>query len=177
MWKQLDGIGRVGLIMGTSYILVALALLVVMLTVDLARGVFYGSLIVCVGLGLWGSSMLCAVGYAYKEEFMKIGVVERIRERRRIAAAADLAERYQGIDLMSSPEAVALPVPIYRCEGCEIAYMRNTADKMYWVDEQPLLSGGWYCEECVDKLDDKPLDERLNMEIFLVMLDSDLGTD
>ena len=78
---------------------------------------------------------------------------------------------------MSSPEAVALPVPIYRCSGCGSAYVRNTADKMYWVDGQPLLSAGWYCDECVDKLDDKPRDERLNMEMFLVMLDSDLGAD
>ena len=108
---------------------------------------------------------------------MKIGVVERIMERRRVAAAADLAQRYQGIDLMSSPEAVALPVPIYRCSGCGSAYSRNTADKMYWVDGQPLLSQGWYCEDCVDKLDDKPRYERLNMEIFLVMLDSELGAD
>ena len=107
---------------------------------------------------------------------MNIGIVERIRERRRIAAAADLSQRYRGIDLMSSPEAVALPIPIYRCSGCESTW-NKTADKMYWVDEQPLVSRGWYCEECVDKLNDKPRDERLNMEIFLVMLDSDLGAD
>ena len=108
---------------------------------------------------------------------MKIGFIERIKERRRISAAADLAERYQGMDLMSSPETVALPVPIYQCEGCGSTYLRNTADKMYWVDDQPLLSAGWYCEECVDKLDDKPRDERLNMEIFLAMLNDDIGSD
>lgn len=55
--------------------------------------------------------------------------------------------------------------------------MRNTADRMYWVDEQPLLSAGWHCEDCVDKLQDKPRNDRLNMEIFLVMLDGDLGAD
>ena len=32
-------------------------------------------------------------------------------------------------------------------------------------------------KECVDKLQDKPRHERLNMEIFLIMLDSDLGAD
>ena len=177
MWKQLNWAIRFNLVLGSSYVVGAIALLIVMLTVDLAPDAFNGLFTLCVVLGLCGPLLLCLVGYAFKEEFMKIGVVERIRERRRIAAAADLAERYRGIDLMSSPEAVALPVPIYRCEGCEIAYMRNTADKMYWVDEQPLLAQGWYCEECVDKLDDKPLDERLNMEIFLVMLYSDLGPD
>ena len=173
MWKQLEGIVRFNLILGTSYILGALTLLIVMLTVDLAPDAFYGSLTVCVSLVLWGLFLLCVVG---KEAFMKIGVVERILERRRIAAAADLAERYRGIDLMSSPEAAALPVPLYRCPGCE-GYWNNTADRMYWVGEQPLLPGGWYCEECVDKLDDKPRQDRLNMEVFLVMLDGDLGAD
>ena len=55
--------------------------------------------------------------------------------------------------------------------------MRNTADRMYWVDEQPLLSAGCHCEDCVDKLQDKPRNDRLNMEIFLVMLDGALGAD
>ena len=39
---------------------------------------------------------------------MKVGIVERIKEGRRIAAAAELAQRYRGIGLMSSLEAVAL---------------------------------------------------------------------
>ena len=52
-----------------------------------------------------------------------------------------------------------------------------TADRMYWVDEQPMLSPGWYCDECVDKLAGKSRHDRLNMEIFLIMLDSDLGAE
>ena len=173
MWERIDGTVRFLIVPGISYLLGALALLVVILTVDLSPDVFNGLLMLCVLLGLLGPFMLWLVR---KEVFMKIGIVERIRERRRIAAAAALAERYRDIDLMSSPEAVALPIPFYRCSGCNSTW-NTTADKMYWVDEQPLLPGGWYCEECVDKLDDKPRDERLNMEIFLVMLDSDLGAD
>ena len=174
MWERIDGTVRSGLVLGISYLLGAFALLVVMLTVDLSPDAFNALFMLCALLGLFGTFMLWVLR---KEVFMKIGIVERIRERRRITAAAALAQRYRGMDLMSSPEAVALPIPIYRCEGCGSSYARNTADKMYWVDEQPLLSGGWYCEECVDKLDDKPRDERLNMEIFLIMLDSDLGAD
>ncbi len=173
MWKQLEGIDRFGLVMGASYILGALTLLIVTLTVDLAPDAFNGLLSLCVVVGLLGAVILWRIR---KEVFMRIGIVERILERRRIAAAADLAERYRGIDLMSSPEAAALPIPLYRCGGCE-GYWNNTADRMYWVGEQPLLPGGWYCEECVDRLDDKPRNDRLNMEIFLVMLDGDLGAD
>ncbi len=174
MWKQMDGFERFVFIMGTSFVLGAIAVLTVMLTFDLEPIVFYPLLTFCVVLGLEGSFLLWL---ACKEGYMKIGVVERIMERRRIAAAAELAERYRGIDLMSSPEAVALPVPVYRCSGCGSAYPRHTADRMYWVDEQPLLSAGWHCEDCVDKLQDKPRQDRLNMEIFLIMLDGDLGTD
>ena len=174
MWKQMDGFERFILIVGTSYVLGAIAVLIVMLTFDLEPIVFYPLLMFCVALGLEGPFLLYL---ACKETFMKIGVVERIMERRRIAAAAELAERYRGMDLMSSPEAVALPVPVYRCSGCGSAYVRNMADRMYWVDEQPLLSAGWHCEDCVDKLQDKPRYERLNMEIFLIMLDGDLGAD
>ena len=58
--------------------------------------------------------------------------------------------------------------------GCGHSY-NMTADRMYWVDEQPMLSTGWYCNECVDKLEGKSRDDRLNMEIFLIMLDSDFG--
>ena len=174
MWKQMDGPDRFGLIVGTSYVLGATALLIVTLTFDLPHDTVNSLLVLCVVLGLCGPFMLWKV---CKERYMKIGVVERIMERRRIAAAAELAERYRGMDLMSSPEAVALPVPVYRCSGCGSAYPRHTADRMYWVDEQPLLSAGWHCEDCVDKLQDKPRHERLNMEIFLIMLDGDLGTD
>ena len=173
MWEQINGFERLVFIVGTSYVLGTIAVLIVMLTFDLAPIVFYPSLILCVVLGLGGPFLLWLLR---KETFMKIGVVERIMERRRIAAA-ELAERYRGMDLMSSPEAVALPVPIYRCAGCGSAYARHTADRMYWVDEQPLLSAGWHCEDCVDKLQDKPRYERLNMEIFLIMLDGDLGAD
>ena len=174
MWKQMDGLDRFGLIVGIFLVLRAIAVLIVMLTFDLSQDVFSGLSILFV---VWGMSGPVWLYLACKETFMKIGIVERIMERRRIAAAAELAERYRGMDLMSSPEAVALPVPVYRCSGCGSAYVRNTADRMYWVDEQPLLSAGWHCEDCVDKLQDKPRYERLNMEIFLIMLDGDLGAD
>ena len=173
MWEHLNAAGRLSLILGTTYLLGAFALLIVMLTVDLEPEVFSSSFVLLVVLGVSGPFMFYLVG---KEAFMKTGILARIRERRRIAAAADLAQLYQGIDMMSSPEAVALPIPFYPCSGCE-RYWNNTADKMYWVDEQSLLSGGWYCEDCLDKLDDKPHCERLNMELFLVMLNGDLAAD
>ena len=97
-------------------------------------------------------------------------------ESRRVAVASALAERYEGVDLADSPEARTLPAPVYTCAGCGFARTGMTADRMYWVDEQPMLSAGWYCDECVDKLEGKPRHERLNMEILLIMLDSDLGT-
>ena len=103
---------------------------------------------------------------------MKIGVVERIRERRRMAMAVDLAERYQGIDLMNAPEVAALPTPLYGCPGCS-RYETYTADRLYWVEEKPLLSAGWYCGKCVAKLRDKPLDERMDLEMFLIAVGSD----
>ncbi|MYC05572.1 MAG: hypothetical protein F4X57_00045 [Chloroflexi bacterium] len=107
---------------------------------------------------------------------MKIGVVERIMERRRIEAAAALAERYQGIDLTTIPEVAALPTPMYGCPGCS-RYDTYTADKLYWVEEKPLLSAGWYCGKCVDKLRDKPLDERMDLATFLIAVGGALGTD
>ena len=173
MWDRMDGFERAVLIAGTSFLLGAIALLIVLLTVDLTPDAFPGLPILCLILALCGPSLIYMGG---KEAFMRMGIVERVRERRRIAAGAALMERYDGIDLMSTPEAVALPTPIYLCGGCGNTY-NMTADRMYWVDDQPLLSAGWYCDECVDKLDGKPRDERLNMEIFLIMLDSDLGAD
>ena len=174
MWEHLNGAGRYNLILGTTYLLGAFALLIVMLTVDLGPELFSSSFVLLVVLGVSGALLLCLVG---KKAFMKIGILERVREMRRIAAATDLAQRNQGIDMMSSPEAVGLPIPIYRCDGCGSANVRNTADKMYWVNEQSLLSAGWYCEDCVDKLEDKPRYERLNLEIFLVRLNGDSGAD
>ena len=173
MWDRFDGFGRIVLILGASFVLGAIALLIVMLTFELEPDAFYDLLILCVVLGIFGAISLWLV---YKEASLKIGIVERIGERRRIAVAASLLERYRGTDLINTPEAGALPTPIYRCERCGYSYSK-TADRMYWVDEQPMLSAGWYREECVDKLQDKPRHERLNMEIFLIMLDSDLGAD
>ena len=174
MWEQLNGARRFNLILGTTYLLGAFALLIVMLTGDPEPEIFSSSLALSVILGFSGPFLLCLVG---KEAFMKIGILERIRERRKVTAAASLAQRNQGMDLMCSPGAVALPIPIYRCEGFGSANVRNTADKMYWVDEQLLLSAGWDCEDCVEKLDDKPRYERLNMQIFLARLNGDLGAD
>ena len=173
MWTQMDRLDRFVFIMGTSYVLGAVALLIVLLTFGLAPDAYWGLWTLCVALVFLGTLLIWLL---WKEGFMRIGIVERVRERRRIAAATALMERYDGVDLMSTPEAGALPTPVYECGGCGHMY-NKTADKMYWVDEQPMLSAGWYCEECVDKLEGKPRHERLNMEIFLIMLDSDLGAD
>ena len=171
-WRR-EQVERFLLFLGSSYLLGAFALLVVLLTVDLTPDDSSGLLALCFVLAVGGPLFFFLGG---KEAFMRIGIVERVRERRRIAAAAALMDRYDGIELMSTPEAVALPTPIYDCKGCGRSY-NKTADRMYWVDEQPMLSAGWYCDECVDKLEDKPRHERLNMEIFLIMLDSDIGAD
>ncbi len=125
-----------------------------------------------------GVMLATGIGTAYiiyKEKLMKIGVVERVRERRRIAAAVATAEKYRGINLMDTPEAKRLPTPRYRCsnEGCVVGYPRYSADEMYWVDAQPLLPEGWYCVGCVGKMPDKVRDDRLNMEVFLILMDSD----
>ena len=122
----------------------------------------------CLSMGGW---MIVSM---YKEGIVKIGVVERVLERRKIAAAAATAERYSGMNLIETPEAKTLPVPRYVCanEGC-VGYARNEANDMYWVEVQPLLPEGWYCGECVGKMPDKPKGDRLNMEVFLILLDSD----
>ena len=111
----------------------------------------------------------------YKEGVVKIGVVERVLERRRIAAAAATAEKYMGVNLMDTPEAKNLPTPRYRCcnEGCSVGYPRYGSDDIYWVEAQPLLPEGWYCVDCVAKMPDKAKDDRLNMEVFLILMDSD----
>ena len=173
MWNRMDKFERTIFIAGVTYLLGAVAVLIVMLRVDRAPAPVDGLLILCVILALCGPWLLYMGG---KEAFMKIGIVERIRERRRIATAAGLAERYEGIDLVNTPEARALPTPVYHCQGCGHSY-EKTADRMYWVDDHPMLTPGWYCDECVDKLVGKSRHDRLNMEIFLIMLDSDLGAD
>ena len=112
------------------------------------------------------------------EKIMRLGIVERVLERRRIAAAAAMMDKYDGIDLSNSLEAAALPVPRYECanENCTVRYARNPASGLYWVDAQPLLRAGWYCEDCVDNLSGKPKVDRLNMEIFLIMLEGESGS-
>lgn len=115
-----------------------------------------------------------------KERVMRLGVVERILEKRRIAAAAATFDKYLGVDLLNSLEAAELPVPMYRCRSENCSYgsaARHPASSLHWVDTQPLLANGWYCEECVDKLSDKPKADRLNMEIFLLMLEGNLGSN
>ena len=171
-WQK-EQIERFILFLSASYLLGAFALLVVLLAVDLTPDDFSEVLTLCFVLAVGGPLFFFLGG---KEAFMRIEIVERVKERRRVAAAAALMERYDGIDLMSTPEAVVLPTPIYECGGCGHSY-KMTADRMYWVDEQPMLSAGWYCDDCVDKLEGKSRHERLNMEIFLIMLDSDIGTD
>ena len=54
MWEQMNGFERCVLIVGTSYILGVIAVLIVMLTFDLPLVVFYLSLMLCVVLGLGG---------------------------------------------------------------------------------------------------------------------------
>ena len=173
MWDHMDNFERTLFTAGIAYLLGAAAALVVMLRVEREPASPDGLLILCVILAIGGPAMIYMGG---KKAFMKIGIVERIRERRRIATATALAERYEGIDLANTPEARALPTPVYHCGGCGHNY-EKTADRMYWVDEQPMLSPGWYCNECVDKLAGKSRQDRLNMEIFLIMLDGDLGAD
>ena len=174
MRNQTDMMDWIGLAMGSICLLGACVVAMVLWTVDLGPDIFAALLMLCV-------IMVCSVPLYFflggKEALMNIGVVERVRERRRIATAAALMERrYRGTDLMRIPEAVSLPIPFYFCDGCGHSY-NKTADRMYWVDEQPLLSAGWYCDECVDKLEGKPRRERLNMEIFLLILYSSLATD
>ena len=125
----------------------------------------------CIGMGGWLMRSI------YKEGIVKIGVVERVLERRRIAAAAATAEKYRGINLMDTPEAKSLPTPRYRCsnEGCSVGYARYGSDDIYWVEGQPLLPAGWYCVDCVGKMPDKAKDDRLNMEVFLILMDSDVA--
>ena len=173
MWKHTNPPQRFFLLVGTAAIIAALTLLAVVMTAELLPETSDSLLNLCIMLGFLGLLKLYLVG---KEPYMKIGIVERIIEQRRIATAAKLAERYRGTDLADTPEALALPVPVYHCSGCNTSWGR-TADRMYWVDEQPLLKAGWLCDECVDKLNDKSRNDRLNMEIFLLMLDSELGTD
>ena len=173
MWEQMDRFQRMIFVAGIAYLLAAPAVLIVRLTVERPPTSPDGLLILFVILVLFGPLLIYT---GSRGQIMKIGIVEKIRERRRIATAAALAERYEGIDLANTPEAHALPTPVYRCPGCGNNY-NKTADKMYWVDEQPMLSPGWYCNECVDKIRGKSRHDRLNMEIFLIMLDSDLGAD
>lgn len=164
-------IGQAFVVLGGCFVLIGCVLLVLSWHFQerwMVTGVIWGT-----GLAFCGAIW---IHFGYREGNMQIGVVERIKERRKISVAAALSERYSGLNLMDSPEALALPTPIYECGGCGHSYNKS-ADRMYWVDEQPMLSVGWYCQECVDKLDGKPRHERLNMEIFLVMLDSGLGAE
>ena len=125
----------------------------------------------------FGAGIFC-IWAGNREKIMRLGIVERVLERRRIAAAAAMMDKYDGIDLLDSREAAALPVPRYDCanENCTARYARNPASGLYWVDAQPLLREGWYCEDCVDNLSGKPKVDRLNMEIFLIMLEGDFGS-
>ena len=104
-----------------------------------------------------------------KEHIMTLGVFERIRERRRMAMAAAVAEKYRGIDLLETTEARQIPVAIYRC-GNDTCYGSDKAEDMYWIDTQP-LSPGWYCLRCTDAMRDKDKSDRLNLEVFLMVLD------
>ena len=41
---------------------------------------------------------------------------------------------------------------------------------MYWIDSPP-MAPGWYCVKCADGMRDKDRSERLNMGVFLTVLD------
>ena len=108
-----------------------------------------------------------------KESIMTLGVFERIRERRRMAMAAAVAEKYKGIDLFDTTEARAIPKAHYRC-GNDACYSSNEADNMYWIDTAP-LSAGWYCLRCTEAMRDMDKSDRLNLEVFLMVLDYETG--
>lgn len=108
-----------------------------------------------------------------KERIMAMGVFERIRERRRLAMAAAVAEKYKGIDLFDTREAAQIPTAQYRC-GNEACYSSNEAENMYWIDSPP-LSPGWHCVRCADAMRDMDKSERLNLEVFLMVLDYETG--
>ena len=161
---------------GESFILVALLINIV----SLIRGSYDPERLWFILLlnGLMLATGLGSAFIMYREGLMRIGVIERVRERRRIAAAVATAKKYRGINLMDTPEAKSLPTPRYRCsnEGC-VSYPRYSADEMYWVEVQPLLPEGWYCVECVGKMPDKSRDDRLNMEIFLILMHGNLAEE
>ena len=114
-----------------------------------------------------------AAYFVNKERIMTLGVFERIRERRRLAMAAAVAEKYKGIDLLATPEAREIPTAHYRC-GNESCYSSNEADKMYWIDSPP-LAPGWYCVRCTEAMRDREKSDRLNLGVFLMVLDYEAG--
>lgn len=117
-----------------------------------------------------GAIILTASTYPYwKEWVMNLGIYERIRERRRLEAAAAVAERYKDKDLFDTPEAREIPPAEYRCSS-ESCYRSNPSDDMYWVDS-PSVTLGWYCDRCCDLMRDMDKAERLNMGVFLTVLD------
>ena len=123
-------------------------------------------------IGIWIFSAF-AVYFMNKEWIMTLGVFERIRERRRIAMAAAVAEKYKGIDLFETPEAREIPTAHYRC-GNESCYSSNEADKMYWIASPP-LSPNWYCVRCTEAMRDMDKSDRLNLDVFLTVLDYEAG--
>ena len=128
-------------------------------------------------LFVWIMLYLCVLmaqitfGTRIKEFIMNIGVYERIRERRRLAAAAAVADQFEGQNLFETQEAREIPKAEYRCgnDSC-IGYRFNEADNMYWIDSPP-MAPGWYCVKCADGMRDKDRSERLNMGVFLTVLD------
>lgn len=92
MWEHMDRFQRKLFVAGIAYLLGAAAVLVVMLSVEREPASPDGLLILCVVLAFGGPALIYIGG---KGAFMRIGIVERIRERRRIATATALAERYQ----------------------------------------------------------------------------------
>lgn len=171
-WLQKYG-GIITGVLGTLFIIWALTL------AGLATFVYpeYWAIAWMLAVYSFGAGVF-SIWVGHWEKIMRLGIVERVLERRRMAAAAAMMDKYDGIDLSNSLEAAALPVPRYECanENCTARYARNPASDLYWVDAQPLLKGGWYCEECVDKLSDKPKVDRLNMETFLIMLEGDFSS-
>ena len=104
--SMIRGFGSRGTILGILLLLSACALAVAALMTG-GEDVLLASL----------TPVLCnaGVGTLYlimhgKEGIMQIGIVEKVMERRRIATAGALAERYRGIDLTNTPEAQRCPL-------------------------------------------------------------------
>ncbi len=117
------------------------------------------------------AALIILIFVIFKEKIMQLGIFERIRERRRLAAAAAVANQYDGVNLFETKEAQEIPTAKYTCgnDAC-VGYRYSEADNMYWVDSPP-LPPGWYCARCTEGMRDKDKSSRLNLSVFFTVLD------